>query len=83
MDKNKLLTIVSLWILAIVFTVGFVCFIDRDRKVCDTVVEMKDGTAYNCAEANSYESGVTFIRGCDGSRVTVPTADIKTIKPVK
>jgi hypothetical protein len=54
----------------------------QDMQVCDTVVTMKDGTVYECAETWSSDSGITRIIGCDGTKCQVPTIDVKTIQPI-
>lgn len=51
-------------------------------KICDERVTMKDGRVFNCAETVSNQS-LTIIKGCDGSRIGVPTNDIKIIETLK
>lgn len=71
---------VALLIFGSAFTIAY--FAERDSKVCDERVTMKDGRVFNCAETVSNES-LTIIKGCDGSRMGVPTNDIKIIETLK
>jgi len=41
---------------------------------------MEDGTEYDCRSVSSYDSGISTIRLCDGSKIRVPTLRIKTIR---
>jgi hypothetical protein len=65
----------------IIFTPIAITIARREEvSICDTEVIMKDGTVYECAETSSFDNGITLITGCDGSKIKIPTIDIKFIK---
>lgn len=73
---------IAIIVVLIFGTSGTIIFFHhQDMQNCDTVVTMKDGTVYECAETWSSDNGMTLIRGCDGTRQQVPTIDVKTIQP--
>ena len=76
---REFLTILSIILIIGLMSFGIVYLIDRDSKICDTTVKMKDGSTYECAETHT-QDGLTNIKGCDGKYIYVPTNDIKTIK---
>jgi len=78
--NSKARLVIGVVVMASLMSFGVIYLKERNDSVCDTTVEMKDGTVYECANTMSYESGITRITGCDGSKVSVPTVDIKTIK---
>lgn len=78
--RNKLTLVITVVLLSVGACLGILFLKERNDSVCDTTVEMKDGTIYECSSTMSFDSGITSIRGCDGSKVSVPTIDIKTIK---
>ncbi len=61
---------------------GVVYIVHKDSKICDERVTMKDGTIHYCSGTASYEN-ITVIKGCDGSKIKIPTNDIKIIECVK
>jgi hypothetical protein len=70
--------------LAVVLPYGIILYYaNEDNKICDTRVKMKDGTTYDCAETRSFDDNLTYITGCDGTKIKVPTVDIKTIEDIK
>jgi hypothetical protein len=54
--------------------------IHKERTTCDTRVTLTDGTTIEATRINSYSSGMSDIRCCDGSYVDVPTIRIKMVE---
>ena len=54
--------------------------IHKERTTCDTRVTFVDGTIIEATRINSYSSGMSDIRCCDGSYVDVPTIRIKMVE---
>jgi hypothetical protein len=52
----------------------------RDETICDEQVTLTDGTIIKARQVNSYSSGMSDIRRCDGSRIVVPTTRIKMVE---
>ena len=52
----------------------------QDNKKCDELVTLTDGTIIKARQVNSYSSGMSDIRRCDGSRIVVPTTRIKMVE---
>jgi len=72
---------IAVVVFVIIFTPILIVIARREElSICDTEVIMKDGNVYECAEASSFDSGVTLITGCDGIKIKVLTIDIKIIK---
>lgn len=83
MNKKQILNVLGV-VLLLSITFGGVIFLkNKSLEECDTVVEMKDGTEYKCAESYHYDSGITLIVNCDGTKFKVPTRDIKIVKDIK
>jgi len=77
--KKEIQTIIIIWIL-FASTMSYIIYYGYHRsKICDTTVEMKDGTIYECHNFDSNRNLMTIIRGCDGNNFMVPTLDIKKI----
>ena len=76
---REFLTISSIILTIGLMSFGIVYLVERDNKICDTTVKMKDGRTYECAGTQT-QDGLTNIKGCDGKYIYVPTNDIKTIK---
>ena len=55
----------------------------RDRKVCDQMVRLNDGTQYEATQVLSYSSGMTSIRLCTGEVLRTPTINIKMVEELK
>ena len=56
--------------------------IHKDVTVIDTRVETIDGKIYDCAEANSYNNGMTYVRK-PYQKIIIPTKSIKIITEIK
>ena len=56
--------------------------IKKDLTVVDTRVELVDGTIYNCIEAISYNSGMTYMR-LKKKNIIIPSKRIKIIERIK
>ncbi len=54
--------------------------IHKERTTCDTRVTLTDSTTIEATRVNSYSSGMSDIRCCDGSYVDVPTIRIKMVE---
>ena len=54
--------------------------IHKERTTCDTLVTLTDSTTIEATRVNSYSSGMSDIRCCDGSYVDVPTIRIKMVE---
>ena len=52
----------------------------KERTTCDTQVTLTDGTIIEATRINSYSSGMSDIRRCDGSCIDVPTTRIKMVE---
>ena len=76
---REFLTILSIILTIVLMSFGIVYLVERDSKICDITVKMKDGRTYECAGTKT-QDGLTNIKGCDGKCIYVPTNDIKTIK---
>ena len=59
---------------------AFIYILIEEDKKCDEHVVMEDGTEYDCRSVSSYDSGISTIRLCDGSKIRVPTLRIKRIE---
>jgi hypothetical protein len=59
-----------------------IIFIHENVTVIDTRVETIDGKIYDCAEANSYNNGMTYIRK-PYKKIIIPTKSIKIITEIK
>jgi hypothetical protein len=79
---KEFIKVISIFVIIFGISFTILYFVDKDRKICDERVTMKDGTVHYCAETASYEN-ITVIRGCDGSKIKVPTNDIKIIENIK
>lgn len=55
----------------------------RDRKVCDQIVRLNDGTQYEATQVLSYSSGMISIRLCTGEVLRTPTINIKMVEELK
>lgn len=60
---------------------AFFYMIYEDVTVIDTRVETLDGKVYRCADADSYDNGMTHIR--KPYEIIVPTKTIKIISKIK
>lgn len=78
--RSRITLVAKVVLLSLGASLAIIFLKERSDSVCDTTVEMKDGTIYECSSTMSFDSGITRIKGCDDSRVSVPTIDIKTIK---
>ena len=54
--------------------------IHKERTTCDTRVTLTDSTTIEATRVNSYSSGMSDIRRCDGSCIDVPTTRIKMVE---
>ena len=79
---KEILNVICIGIGMCLVSMGIIYLVDKDSKVCDTAVIMKDDRIYECAETNTY-SGLTRICGCDGNWIEVPTADIRIIQKIE
>ena len=59
-----------------------ICSIHKDVTVIDTRVETVDGKIYDCADASSYDNGMTYIRK-PYQKIIIPTKSIKIITEIK
>ena len=59
---------------------SFIYMMIEEGGRCDEHVVMEDGTEYDCRSVSSYDSGISTIRLCDGSKIRVPTLRIKRIE---
>jgi hypothetical protein len=80
---RDILTVATIVFVIISISVAFITLRINELSICDTEVVMKDGAIYECAERCSYDNGITSITGCDGSKISVPTIDIKFIKDLE
>ena len=78
---KEFLTVLCIIIGLGLVSTGIVYLVEKEREICDTVVVMKDDRMYKCAETHTHD-GLIHIVGCDGSRIEVPTVDIRTIERV-
>jgi hypothetical protein len=81
--NSKARLVITVVTLSFLMSFGIIFLKQRNDSVCDTIVEMKDGTVYECSGTMHYESGVTHVQGCDGTSFRVPTVDVKIIKSMK
>lgn len=79
MNKKVTITIVLLVITA--YSIGMYFAIKQSNK-CDERVYLTDGTIIDCKNTSSYDSGITYIKTCDGETIKVPTINIKIIKQI-
>ena len=64
---------------SVIFGVMFY-IVHEDLTVIDTRVETLDGRVYNCVDADSYDNGMTHIRG--PYEIIIPTKTIKVISKI-
>jgi len=79
---KEFLTVLCIIIGLGLVSTGIVYLIEKEREICDTVVVMKDDRMYKCAETHTHD-GLTHIYGCDGTRIKVPTVDIRIIEKIE
>lgn len=51
-------------------------FFKKDAEQCDEVVFLEGSTSMDVREVDSYENGMSHIKLCDGTTMTVPTSRI-------
>lgn len=70
-------------IFMVIIYAGIAYFIVQDSNVCDERVYLNDGTTIDCTRTNSFDSGMTDIRTCNGENMQIPTVNITKIKELK
>lgn len=69
-------------VISTVYGIGMY-FIIQDGKVCDEHVVLNDKEEYDCRHVSSFSNGMSSIKFCDGTEMTVPTHRIIKVTEIK
>ena len=81
MSRIKKILLVALSIAVIYGIILF--FIIKESNECDEHVILNDKTEYDCRCVSSFSNGMSSIKFCDGTNMTVPTHRIIQVTQIK
>lgn len=78
------ITRILLIVLTIAFIYGIVMyFLIKESHECDEHVILNDKKEYDCRCVSSFSNGMSSIKFCDGTEMTVPTNRIIQVTKIK
>jgi|LakMenEpi03Aug12_release.lakeMendotaPanAssembly.Ray.scaffolds.fasta_scaffold4261617_1 hypothetical protein len=82
--RSQQITKILLITLVITLTYGIgLYFIIKEGNVCDEHVILNDKEEYDCRHVSSFSNGMSSIKFCDGTEMTVPTHRIIKVIKIK
>ncbi len=80
--KRTAITITVVIIGVILYGI-FILWCIKDSSRCDEHVILNDKTEYDCRTVSSFSNGMSSIKFCDGTEMTVPTNRIIQVTKIK
>ena len=81
MNRITRIVLIAL-VISTVYGIGMY-FVIQEGQECDEHVVLNDKEEYDCRHVSSFSNGMSSIKFCDGTKMTVPTHRIIKVTQIK